>query len=369
MQRLRYAHKFLLLSLLIAVPLGLLTALWLAELDRRLDNARQEIRGVEYLTALRGLLEPLAEADARAAISGRREDGDALTERLRAAAERVDAVDRHVGKKLGTTSLWATMRPRVVHRAVSPGMLIAETSALVNHVGDTSRLTLDPQLESFYLIDAVVVRLPMLARHVNTLGVYLVREAAGSRGSGPRADAVAEARLADKERDALDRGHAVAFRTTPGLRPAVEPALASTWNATGRLTELANGPPASLDEVVRRHRDAVTAVWAHYDRVADALARHLRERATHLARQRALLLALVAGVVAVVVYLWLGFYVSVRRAVRALDTSARGMQSGDFGAPVRVAGRDELTQVVASFNTVAHRLREEWQRAEAATRA
>jgi hypothetical protein len=83
MQRLRYAHKFLLLSLLIAVPLGLLTALWLAELDRRLDNARQEMRGVEYLTALRGLLEPLAEADARAAISGRREEGDALTERLR----------------------------------------------------------------------------------------------------------------------------------------------------------------------------------------------------------------------------------------------------------------------------------------------
>jgi len=125
----------------------------------------------------------------------------------------------------------------------------------------------------------------------------------------------------------------------------------------------------ALDEVVRRHRDAVTAVWAHYDRVADALARHLRERAAHLARQRALLLALVAGVVAVVVYLWLGFYVSVRRAVRALDKSARGMQSGDFGAPVRVAGRDELTQVVDAFNTVAHRLREEWQRAEAATRA
>jgi signal transduction histidine kinase/CheY-like chemotaxis protein/HPt (histidine-containing phosphotransfer) domain-containing protein len=261
------------------------------------------------------------------------------------------------------------MRPRVAHRAVSPGMLIAETSALVNHVGDTSRLTLDPQLESFYLIDAVVVRLPMLARHVNTLGVYLVREAAGSRGSGPRADAVAEARLADKERDALDRGHAVAFRTTPGLRPAVEPALASTWDATGRLTELANGSPAPLDEVVRRHRHAVTAVWAHYDRVADALARHLRERAAHLSRQRALLLALVAGVVAVVVYLWLGFYVSVRRAVRALEKSARGMQSGDFGAPVRVAGRDELTQVVDAFNTVALRLREEWQRAEAATRA
>src|SRR5215813_7035804 len=84
-----------------------------------------------------------------------------------------------IGAQLGTTDLWNALRPRVVHGAVSPGMLITETSALVSHVGDTSRLTLDPRLESFYLIDAVVHRLPALARQLNALGVSLVREAAG----------------------------------------------------------------------------------------------------------------------------------------------------------------------------------------------
>jgi signal transduction histidine kinase/HPt (histidine-containing phosphotransfer) domain-containing protein len=371
MQRLRYAPKFLLLSLLIAVPLGLLTALWLTELGKRLDNARQELRGVEYLTALRGVLEPLAEADARAPITGRRDDGAALTERLHAAAAAVDAVDHRVGGKLGTTDLWSTLRPRVVSPAISPGMLITETSALLGHVGDTSRLTLDPELESFYLIDAVVDRLPTLARHLNALGVHLVREAAAQGAPVDRADALVALRLAETEKDALDRGHAVAFRTTPKLRPAVEPALGATWAAVERLATLArrNGPPAAPDEVIRRHHDAVAAVWAHYDRAAAALAGQLRERASGLETHRALLLALVAGVVGVVIYLWLGFYVSLRRAVHALEDSARGMRSGDFGAPVRVAGSDELTQVVDAFNTVAHRLREEWRRADAATRA
>jgi len=180
---------------------------------------------------------------------------------------------------------------------------------------------------------------------------------------------LAELRMADKEKNALDRGHAVAFRTTPGLRATVEPALARTWAAAGGLIELANGPPAPLDEIVRRHRDAVAAVWAHYDRAAVALEQQLDDRISDLATKRALLLALIAGVVGVVVYLWLGFYASVGRAVRALEGSARGMQSGDFGAPVRAQGRDELTQVVEAFNTVAFRLREEWVRAEAATRA
>jgi signal transduction histidine kinase len=370
MQRLRYAHKFLLLCLLVAVPLGLLTALWLAELGRRLDDARQELRGVEYLTALRAVLEPLAEADARAAISGRRDDGDAIAHRLQAAAAAVDEVDRRLGDELGTTELWTALRPRVLHRAISPGMLIMETSALVSHVGDTSRLTLDPRLESYYLIDAVVDRLPTLARHLNVLAVHLLREAAAGKPVD-RADALVAVRLVEVEKAALDRGHAVAFRTTPALRGAVEPALAATWTAVEQLTALVRrtGQPAAPAGVIRRHHDAVTAVWTHYDRAAEALARQLRDRATGLVTHRGLLLALVAGVVAVVLYLWLGFYASLRDAVHALEDSARGMQSGDFGAPVHVAGRDELARVVDAFNTVAHRLREEWRRADAATRA
>jgi signal transduction histidine kinase/DNA-binding NarL/FixJ family response regulator len=370
MQRLRYGPKFVLLSLLIAVPLGLLTALWLTELGTRLNDTRQELRGVKYLSALRGLLEPLAEADARAAVPGSDDDDGALTERLEAAAEAVDAVDRRLGARLGTTNLWTAMRARVVHRGVSPGMLMAETASLISHVGDNSRLTLDPQLESFYLIDAVAVRLPALARHLNTLGVQLVREAA----SGPapnRGEMLTILKMAEKERDALDRGHAVAFRTTPGVRQAVEPALTATWSAVEQLAALAQrtGPPPPLEEAIQRHRDAVAAVWAHYDRAATALEGQLRGRASGIETHRALLLTLVAGVIAVVVYLWLGFYVSLRGAVHDLEDSARGMQSGDFGAPVRVAGRDELTQVVNAFNTVAQRLREEWLRAEAATRA
>src|SRR5688572_21546448 len=371
MLRLRYAHKFLVLSALIAVPLGLLTALWLAELGKRVDNARRELRGLEYLTALRGVLEPLADADARAAIAGRRDDGAALAERLRAAAAALDAVDRRVGDELATTDLWSALRPRLVHGAVNPGMLITETSALGGHVADVSRLTLDPQLESYYLIDAVILRLPTLARHLNALGVYLVRQASAPGGRNADTDGLVALRLAEGERNALDRGHAVVFRTTPELRPSVEPALAATWTAVERLASLArrSGPPPPLDEVIREHHAAVTAVWAHYDGVAAALARQLRQRVVGLETQRALLLALVAGAVGVVVYLWLGFYVSLRGAVHGLRDSARRMQSGDFAAPVRLEGRDELVQVVAAFNTIAQRLHEEWQRADAATRA
>jgi TMAO reductase system sensor TorS len=66
----------------------------------------------------------------------------------------------------------------------------------------------------------------------------------------------------------------------------------------------------------------------------------------------------------VVAYLWLGFYVAVRRAVRALDRTSQRMLTGEFPGEVVVQSRDELRDVVHSFNTVADRLRTEWQRAQ-----
>ena len=63
-------------------------------------------------------------------------------------------------------------------------------------------------------------------------------------------------------------------------------------------------------------------------------------------------------------YLWIGFYVAVRRAVRALDRTSQRMLTGQFPGDVVVESRDELRDVVQSFNTVADRLRTEWQRAQ-----
>jgi TMAO reductase system sensor TorS len=56
--------------------------------------------------------------------------------------------------------------------------------------------------------------------------------------------------------------------------------------------------------------------------------------------------------------------VSVRRAVEALDDVSHRMLSGDFTVPVSIDCRDELRQVVESFNRIATRLRREWARAQ-----
>src|SRR5512134_2260850 len=89
MNRLRYPQKFALVSLVFAIPLGLMMYLWLAEIADRLAFARKERAGLEYVVALRRLLEPLAIAPL---ATGAPE--------IAATARGVDVVDERLGPEL-----------------------------------------------------------------------------------------------------------------------------------------------------------------------------------------------------------------------------------------------------------------------------
>lgn len=378
MNRLRYSQKFIVISLIFALPLALLMHLWLQELDRRIAVAERERIGLEYLVALRGLLEPLQRtaafvaADAPQAVSG-------FAEQLAKAASVIDEVDGRLGRLLETTTSWSTLRARALHPAVSRTLLSTETARVMLFVGDVSGLILDPRLDSYYLVDALVTRLPSLSDRVTAATTGVIAQAMGKTlNDGTRAAIVEELRIAQEAREALDRGHAMAFRERPALRRDLLPALTRTWAAVDDLEALGRaarvsagvgGASVAASEALERHGRALSAIFAHYDTAARALDTILSARITGIRLRRALLLGLVIGTLGVVAYLWLGFYVTVKRAVTALRTVTRRMLRGDFGDALPVSGRDELGEVVQSFNAVAVQLRHEWHRAEAATRA
>jgi PAS domain S-box-containing protein len=104
-------------------------------------------------------------------------------------------------------------------------------------------------------------------------------------------------------------------------------------------------------------REGGTAVlkasFVLWDRTAVELDRLLHRRITQYSRNKTLVSVLLLVAVAVVAYLFIGFYVAVMRTVSALDTAAQQMVSGDIPETVNLPNRDELGQVVASFNRVA----------------
>jgi signal transduction histidine kinase len=332
MNRLRYPRKFVLIGLLFAVPLGLTLILWLTELQQRIAFAEKERAGLEYVGAVHRLLEPL--------LLGREAE-------CGAAANELDALDRRLGGELDTSELWAGAREPVLDLGAPLTARSEAALRLIAHAGDTSNLILDPDLDSYYLMDAVVTRLPELAAQLGAVAQTL-----------RPASRLGVARAA---RDAIERGHAVAFRESPALRPRLEPTLSElaqtfTVVAAGDTTPVASAR-------------ALVALFAHQRAAASALDRLLEVRIGRFERRRALLLAVVVAALCAVSYLLAGFYIGVLRAVRALDRVSERMRSGDWSGLVTLETRDELHQVVDSFNRVAAQLIVARDEAEAATRA
>jgi signal transduction histidine kinase/DNA-binding NarL/FixJ family response regulator/HPt (histidine-containing phosphotransfer) domain-containing protein len=377
MNRLRYPVKFLVISALFTIPIAFLMYQWLAQLGSRLDIAERERTGLEYVMSLRRIMEPLERTRGLRLLA----DGGDETARTRLAEERakiaqaaglMDSVNARLGEELQVGNVWLTLRPRVAHPSVEPGLLMAETRRLLEQVADTSNLSLDSDLDSYQLTTAVVTRLPALADYLATMGVGEIAGRLGGLNAIQEAALLAAFTQAQAEREALDRGHAAAFKENPTVRAALEGELRATWDAVDALGELvtarspggAPAPALAAPGVYDRYAGAIGAVFRHDAAAASMLDTLLKNRTHALVVKRRLLLSFVVITLLLVAYLWAGFYMSVRRAVRALDRTSQRMLTGHFPGDVVVESRDELRDVVHSFNTVADRLRTEWQRAQ-----
>jgi len=179
MGRLRYLHKFTLIFVLFLIPLLVLSSILLNALDREVHFLQQEQRGVRYVKALRPLLEHLPR---HCGMTNAYLNGDAsfqqkiIAERSRIETDlqELEALDAELGGDLRTENKVSALREnweRLQRRAfglkskeafAEHTALIGEVIDLIAYVADSSNLILDPELDSHYLMGAVINRLPVL---------------------------------------------------------------------------------------------------------------------------------------------------------------------------------------------------------------
>jgi hypothetical protein len=125
-----------------------------------------ERQGVEYLKPLTRLLGELVKAQS-AAVGGEAVD----TGQIQAAMSAVEQADAKLGGDLSAHPRFAEVRNAVRDLSQQPGgagldafqrwaKAVDLTIALARRVGDTSKLILDPALDTYYLMDASLLRLP-----------------------------------------------------------------------------------------------------------------------------------------------------------------------------------------------------------------
>jgi methyl-accepting chemotaxis protein len=299
--------------------------------------ATLELSGNQYQRPLEELLEniPAHQLLARRYLTGQPDLRGQLTAvegRVDAAMQALRAVDSQLGEPLQFTAEGLAKRKRehcrwdVLHReweSLKGGLtgqsaensdkahahLTADVRTFITHAGDTSNLILDPDLDSYYLMDATLVSLPQTQERLATiemLGQDVLGK--GKIGDGQRIQVAVVAALlkeADLDRIAGDLQTSLTedqnfYGTSRSLQQNLPPASEEYSKANQALLDLmrriidAPDTPVSEAEFAAAASRARTASFRLWQTGAQELDRLLQKRIDDLASTRLWALALTA---------------------------------------------------------------------------
>lgn len=142
-------------------PIALLLVLFLQEQQKAIDFAQKEIRGVEMAKAINEADISLGQAMFQTETSG------ALTSQLFTSVSDLKRTQGRYGTAFSTDSTVEQVSDDLLEIAASGRAEIGSVNTirsklrtLTSQVGDASNLILDPELDSYYLMDLLIVRFP-----------------------------------------------------------------------------------------------------------------------------------------------------------------------------------------------------------------
>ncbi|MBE0485214.1 methyl-accepting chemotaxis protein [Marinobacter sp.] len=385
MNRLPMVYKFSLISILFLGPILVLSWLVISSLNQSVQTMT---RGVEGLAELRKVDQLLsASMDYRDyQAPGILKDEPALLQSARAAADRIDVLMSDLtgpDRSFDASGSWGDQ----VRALEAEWIELKENN---NYQGN-----IDPQFKYYQeFVQKVMALLPATieisglgqgASRENLLLLGLVRNAlpeartaigrARSYGIYALLDGQVGYSLSEILNEIYDQlinrssllspSLSVAAETSPRLASQAGGALARVDESLLTLREQIDTSiitPMRLELPWQDFDSSVTGQLGHYDTLIDSIfevvAGNLEQRLNRETGQRRLIIGALIAVMVLVVYLYVGFFMSVRTAINRFSTAARSVAAGDMTTRIQLNNRDELGELTTEFNNMTDRIAE-----------
>ena len=320
------------LLLIFLVPFFVVVYQLIAEIDVGINFAQKERLGIQYNPPLRELLEDVQQH--RGMVNGYLKGETSFKEKIALKESQIeddiraiDAIDQQLGVTLQTTEQWKTLKKNwQTLKGTALGIrdrdsfeahtaLINEILSLMAHVADTSNLILDPVLDSYYLMDALVNKLPYIIDTTGQVRGLGTGVAAQQRISvDEKAQISLLSGLIKNGNNSLDRGLQVAFQKNPAIKPQLNLYVQDSLKATNLFVEVVNQKIIRASTIGIQSADyftagtkALDAQFKLYDVVSPALDELLQKRIDKFSRKKYLVLAFSLLVLAIVIYVLVAF--------------------------------------------------------------
>jgi twitching motility protein PilJ len=380
---LKVGQKLSLIALAVAIPVVVLSFILITEQSKVIDFSAKELRGTEYLRPVAAMLGHVAEESGASAAYITRQ-GVTLEQlkenfkHLDTAMAEIEAVDQRFGAEFKTTKRVADFKTAL--NAIKTSVLnpsgTTEQNAeawdklvenhlvpLVLETANTSNLILDPDLDTYYVMDVLVNKLPELADELSDIQDRSAKSLT-SFNTAARAKIAGDVDLAKALVTDSLRSLSFAAQTSPeqvaGLQATARKLEANLITLTETVQNQVinpNKPSANVGAIVDQAAKVVTEVEQLNTAGFEVLSSRLQARinAQSQARLFSLLAVLVVSALAAGLVFWISRLIT--DSVKGLASAAKRVSDGDFSTNILLQSKDELGQLAATFNETMAQLK------------
>jgi len=374
---LRVRDKLAMVLMALAIPVAVLSYLVTVQSQEKIEATTGQSHGIDYLHPVQRLTREVADhRDLNGLLlSGDRDAGQKVREqgqRVDQAVAQVDQVDAEYGTLFDSARAWDGIKTKWTALKSESARLSAADSlkrhnALLREINDhyakvagESKLLLDPEAQSYYLVDLWAKQTPQLIDMLAKVRAAASEVAMGQAGAGAAStDFQGRVAVLREQLSRVDGAVALAVAATPSLKERLEARMKTVRDSTERLVASAEaarptgqtaGVKPMTDQVFADAGKAIAAGTAVLDAVEPALKEILdvrvAESRTHMMRfvGGGITLALLAG--------FLGYVViqTVTRPLAHLSAVARRVAAGDKQARARLDTHDEIGELANQFD-------------------
>ena len=238
LNRLKLWQKLGWLVLALAIPAVLVGFFYLRLANSQVSQAREELDGVRYLQALRGVEDEMLTHGARAFVflsgdTARKNDVISQVEEVDHQITAMDAIDAKYGKDIGVSDAWQSVKSEwaaVKSKTLTSSAQDDDTAhrALTDHVqqlmdlaGARSKTSLDPDVKTQALIHLAVDHTPKALIYVYQMRRFAVKAAAKGYLGGD--DRMGMQIYRDRFHSELERARAALDRLPADFQATVRP--------------------------------------------------------------------------------------------------------------------------------------------------
>jgi twitching motility protein PilJ len=378
-------QKLALIALSLLLPIGLLLYFALSRVQEDINFAAKERIGVEYLKPIRDLQNLFQ--DYRLYLTNLSQ-GDAAAEgllletipKIDAAISELTTVDQRNNGVLEVSSdiatlqgQWQTLQAQVNlldldMLAITPAIqevIEGSLAPLFVKVGDNSNLTLDPEVDSFYLQNMLINEMPT---GISRVGAFrTVSRSSIGDGVISSEERVSLAASYAQVQDAaagifgsLDRAKAASPFVAQQIADAEATARTATFTLVDTFGERivnASAPTLTFEEASALTNPRAP-LYALFDAALVTLDQVLEQRVQDLQRQN---LFTLAGVAASLLLAFAIIYFITQQITRPLNELGKisdNLAKGDLSQIANIEARDEIGRLAKSFNNAIVELRE-----------